>query len=395
MSWQVQRPAATAAILPESTMTENTKEHSLISTIAGRQSERQKLNNGAYPLSLNAFPACYRFRKLLQRQGVQFGLGFQLETHFRVVEVNSSQGQFFLTLVGPVRDRKTGLRKGNVCFEVKLPDDCVSEDLVNLEDLVGRMIRLNPDSIRDNALPIKQFRIDELQILKKGPIPNPFLFVDTRDLPRHILVPKGESVGILALNDLIDQLYEFCSLMNSRDNTFLGAVFMQRHHIKAFLTAPGSTNSHHSYQGGLLIHTLQVLRNTKLLVEKLPNSQSVDLSLAILCAFLHDIGKVLEYEPINAGAFQMSKIGLLLGHQSAALIILSFALTRYCRFDYERFLELTHCISAVPRDCVQSGNRARKTQIALLVGQADRLSAANKSVAGVRPEIGSDYKGLR
>lgn len=346
-----------------------------------------------HSLGLNAFPACYRFRNLLERQGVQFSPDFYLESLFRVVEVNSIQGQHFATLVGPVLEKKTHRRKGNVSFEVKVPDGCVAEESVNTGDLVGRMVLLNPDNIRDHPLPIKQFRIDELQVLNKRLIPNPFLYADLRGLSQHIVVPVGNSSETLVLNDLINELYEFCFLMNRQDRVFLQAVFLQKQHIRAFLTAPASTGSHHSYHGGLLVHTLQVLRNTKALVEKLPEKDSFDLSLAILCAFLHDIGKVLEYEPINSNAFQLSKIGLLLGHQSSAPIILTFAWTRYDEFDPERFIELIHCITAVPRDCVQSGNRERKTLIALLVGQADRLSAANKSAVGVMPEIGSNNKG--
>jgi 3'-5' exoribonuclease len=69
-------------------------------------------------------------------------------------------------------------------------------------------------------------------------------------------------------------------------------------------TASGSSHSHHYGQGGLAVHTLEVV-NLCLLNNHYfaPYHQDVDPKLLFLAALFHDVGKLWDYEPKTAGDY--------------------------------------------------------------------------------------------
>ena len=76
-----------------------------------------------------------------------------------------------------------------------------------------------------------------------------------------------------------------------------------------FKNAPAALQYHHAYRGGLLEHTLQVLRYVLALsdVEK-----ELNRDILIAGAILHDVGKIFEIE--GATAYAHSTEGRLIGH---------------------------------------------------------------------------------
>ena len=63
-----------------------------------------------------------------------------------------------------------------------------------------------------------------------------------------------------------------------------------------FFEAPASLYYHHGYRGGLLEHTVQVLKHTLLFVENLDKEFLIDKDLIIAGTMLHDIGKINCYQ---------------------------------------------------------------------------------------------------
>jgi 3'-5' exoribonuclease len=84
------------------------------------------------------------------------------------------------------------------------------------------------------------------------------------------------------------------------DSTFLGR----------FLRAPAAQRIHHAYNGGLLDHTLAVLR---LLETTMDDHPGMDRDVLITGALLHDVGKVETYLPQGL-VFRISDAGRLLDH---------------------------------------------------------------------------------
>ena len=85
-----------------------------------------------------------------------------------------------------------------------------------------------------------------------------------------------------------------------------------------FCNAPGGMKLHHSYIGGLLEHTHNMLRVATALLPLYPDVQD-DLVLAGI--FLHDIGKTeeLSYDM----AFSYTDSGQLIGHISKSLVMIN------------------------------------------------------------------------
>jgi 3'-5' exoribonuclease len=78
-----------------------------------------------------------------------------------------------------------------------------------------------------------------------------------------------------------------------------------------FLKAPAAKAIHHNYIGGLLEHTLSILRAIEAL---LPVYAHLDLNRDMLVAgaILHDIGKIYEYD--CGKVIEMTPVGRLIGH---------------------------------------------------------------------------------
>ena len=134
----------------------------------------------------------------------------------------------------------------------------------------------------------------------------------------HISAVPAEKVDI---NDYlprtekdIRQMYEeIVKILSEIKNPFVkalvGEFVKDKELMKKFCTAPGGTANHHSYIGGLLEHTHNMLNVAKAIMPFYPQLQK-DLVLAGI--FLHDMGKTeeLSYQM----AFGYTDSGQLIGH---------------------------------------------------------------------------------
>jgi len=97
----------------------------------------------------------------------------------------------------------------------------------------------------------------------------------------------------------------------SNDLREICATFLRdRAFMRLFVEAPASRSIHHAYIGGLMEHTLNVMRSANGFAKQYPNA---DRDLMLSGAFLHDIGKVDEYNFLMS-AYEHSEAGRLKGH---------------------------------------------------------------------------------
>jgi len=87
------------------------------------------------------------------------------------------------------------------------------------------------------------------------------------------------------------------------------ACFADQELMDLLKRAPGAKTIHHPYLGGLLEHTLSLLR---LILKVVENYQGVDVDLLLIGGFLHDIGKVYEFSFDRSVDYTDG--GQLLGH---------------------------------------------------------------------------------
>ena len=98
-------------------------------------------------------------------------------------------------------------------------------------------------------------------------------------------------------------------IKNPQLKALVGEFLADSELMEKFCKAPGGTALHHSYIGGLLEHTLNMLQVATVILPLYPDVQS-DLVLAGI--FLHDMGKIeeLSYDM----AFSYTDSGQLIGH---------------------------------------------------------------------------------
>lgn len=109
-----------------------------------------------------------------------------------------------------------------------------------------------------------------------------------------------------------------------------------------FIVAKGG-NVHHSYRGGLLEHTLNVVK----LCEKFSTIfPQLNKDLIITVAMLHDIGKVVEYYSGKQQESLYADSGKLLGHICIGFDQVSKVIASIPHFPRELEFELKHCLLA-------------------------------------------------
>ena len=87
--------------------------------------------------------------------------------------------------------------------------------------------------------------------------------------------------------------------------------------MRGFRRSPAATVNHHAYLGGLLEHTLGIMR---LAVKIVPLYPVLNRDLLLLGAFLHDIGKIVELS--SDREFTYTDAGRLVGHLVQGVLIL-------------------------------------------------------------------------
>jgi len=106
---------------------------------------------------------------------------------------------------------------------------------------------------------------------------------------------------------------ELMSILRSMQNPHLRALveafFTDAAFMDLFKRAPAGKAIHHPYLGGLLEHTLSLL---KLILKVVENYRGIDVDLLLTGGFLHDIGKVYEFS--FERAVEYTDRGQLLGH---------------------------------------------------------------------------------
>jgi len=105
---------------------------------------------------------------------------------------------------------------------------------------------------------------------------------------------------------------------NSQLKALVGEFLADADLMEKFCTAPGGTQMHHNYLGGLLEHTHNMLRVAVAILPLYPQMQAEVVLAAIL---IHDMGKTgeLSYDM----AFSYTDSGQLIGHVAKSYLLLN------------------------------------------------------------------------
>jgi 3'-5' exoribonuclease len=160
------------------------------------------------------------------------------------------------------------------------------------------------------------------------------------------------------------------TLRNPHLRALLDSFLADEEFVKKFKTAPAAKAMHHVYIGGLLEHTLSVLRLIRLVA---PQYKAIDLDLVLAGGFLHDIGKVdeLAYER----TFDYTDLGRLLGHITLTVEKVAKKIQSLPDFPETLALLLKHLILSHHGEYVFGSPKRPKTLEALLLHHLDDLDA--------------------
>jgi 3'-5' exoribonuclease len=119
-------------------------------------------------------------------------------------------------------------------------------------------------------------------------------------------------------------------------------------HKADFVTFPAAKSNHHAFVGGLLYHTVSMLRIAKHIVSQYPQ---VNRNLLFASIALHDLGKVVELSGYVASDY--TKVGNFLGHITIVNMLIDRKAQKlkedkdkWTRDDFDQIYELMHIVSA-------------------------------------------------
>jgi 3'-5' exoribonuclease len=150
----------------------------------------------------------------------------------------------------------------------------------------------------------------------------------------------------------------------------LAAFFDDERVADRFRQAPAATKVHHACIGGLLEHTLNVVKACAALADLYPEA---DKDLLLTAAALHDIGKIDEYD--WSTALRFTDAGHLVGHIVGGAMMVKDAADRIEGFDPLMNLALQHAILAHHGLKEYGSPKQPKSLEAMIVNAADQLDA--------------------
>ena len=119
----------------------------------------------------------------------------------------------------------------------------------------------------------------------------------------------------------------------------MGVVMSDSAVLDQYCTAPAAKGMHHVYLGGLLEHSLSLVKLVKAIV---PLYEGINEDLLVVGALMHDVGKV--YEMSYARSFDYTDEGKLLGHITIGVEMVEEMIRQVENFPRELRMLLKHML---------------------------------------------------
>lgn len=173
------------------------------------------------------------------------------------------------------------------------------------------------------------------------------------------------------IDEMVAELEGFVAGIKDDDLRFLvKAVFDRPGFMDKFKVAPSAVSMHQAYLGGLLEHTLCVVKNALKIADNYP---STNRDLLTTGALLHDIGKVIEFHFDKKISY--SDVGRLLGHISIGNSVVEAVLANVPNFPMGKKILIQHMILSHHGFMEYGSPKRPATLEALILHQADLIDA--------------------
>lgn len=146
-------------------------------------------------------------------------------------------------------------------------------------------------------------QIDSYNKVEKGA-------VDKEILDAIYNVPKASQAQLESAYKIITDKSIYRDVNNF---TFVMAVFAALPKSQLF-TCPAATSVHHAFQGGLIVHTAEVVKICRGVVAAFPFPHFIDQDVIFAGSTLHDVGKAITYGTDELGQPSSSILEKTVGH---------------------------------------------------------------------------------
>ncbi|MFB3924438.1 MAG: 3'-5' exoribonuclease YhaM family protein [Syntrophales bacterium] len=191
--------------------------------------------------------------------------------------------------------------------------------------------------------------------------------IDDSDIDPVDFCPASKS----NIEEMFEELMAFIrQVENPCLRGLLEEFFRDEEIVRRFKSAPAAKAFHHVCIGGLLEHTLSVVR---LLVQVAGHYEDVDRDLLIAGGILHDIGKIdeLAYDRM----IDYTDEGRLVGHIVIGVEMLDSKISRIEHFPKQLAMELRHILLSHHGSMEFGSPKRPKTLEALIIHYIDDLDA--------------------
>lgn len=236
--------------------------------------------------------------------------------------------------------------------------------------LSGEFEKLQPEQLVQVRGQVGKFR-EQLQLIIQGlDVVEPAM----DDVDWEVFVPGT----LRPAEELFAELENLClgNLSFSGWKKLCRLLFKDREIRKRLLFARAAKSIHHAYLGGLLEHTLGVVKLCLAISDCYPG---LDRDILIVGALVHDLGKAWELEGRIAPDY--TDAGRLLGHILLGLEILDPFLRKVKELSPELILHLKHMLASHHGELDFGSPKRPKTSEALVLHFADNLDAKLKTFA--------------
>lgn len=181
---------------------------------------------------------------------------------------------------------------------------------------------------------------------------------------------------------------------------FLKRIFNNHELRRRFITYPASREHHHSYAGGLLEHSIDVMKRLAASIKSDVDKDALEVAKA--AALLHDIGKTIAFN----GDGSKTDYGQITKHENYNIEILSPALTAFDNRWHDGALAIRSLIyphtyhDNLPRfepaaTCLQAADQASSAISVQSKSSSDKCSVTRVAVAGPKREYWQPKKTRR
>ncbi len=172
------------------------------------------------------------------------------------------------------------------------------------------------------------------------------------------------------IDNMVKELYsQINSVTNSELKSLLESVFLDEKILNKFKIHPGAIQIHHNWKGGLLQHTLEVVKICELMYTF---NKTLDLDLMITGSLLHDLGKLEELEVTSR--IKGTKAGQLHGHIIQGIMFLTERLNK-SKMDLDLKNKLIHILISHHGKEFYGSPKTPMIPEAFVIYHADELSA--------------------